>query len=379
MPTAQREIDDCPWRRPASNEPHGQSACRLLGRVTGITDDSLLAVDHAACQACCETFAPTEQDMNPVVASLLCQLAESIIEQRIATPECTIERARELRSRALDNIPTLSPDDHEFHVEEVRPPESFADVSVTDLKRLLPTPPTRFGVVDKWAVAVTTAPRRDATLPICLERLTAAGWNAPTVFIDGAVEFPQKFSDLPQTRRTPTTGAWPNSYLALLELYLRQPEADAYLLVQDDVIFPGTPAVRRYLEAAFWPGDRPGIVSLFCSSQYTQQQPGWSAIDETWVWGAQALAFHPEVLQQFLTSTMAYEHRRRTDKPRIGLTHVDVLIGQWAEANDVPVWFPTPSLAQHIGHVSSLWETSRALGLRRADCYVEDVLIPVAT
>ena len=314
-----------------------------------------------------------------MVASLLCQIAESVIEQQVSTPECTIEHARELRSRALDNIPTLSPKDHEFHVEEVRSLKSFANITTADLKALLPIPATRFGVVDKWAVAVTTAPRRDATLPVCLERLTAAGWNGPTVFIDGAVELPQRFGDLPQTCRTPATGAWPNSYLALLELYLRQPDADAYMLIQDDVIFPGTPAVREYLEAAFWPGDRPGIVSLFCSSQYTQQQPGWSAIGETWVWGAQALAFHPEVLRRFLTSTMAYEHRRRTDKPRIGLTHVDVLIGQWAELNDVPVWFPTPSLTQHIGHVSSLWETSRALGLRRADRYIEDALFPDAT
>src|SRR5262249_39298276 len=206
------------------------------------------------------------------------------------------------------------------------------------------------------------------------ERLTAAGWGDPVLFVDGPVEVPKAGIDLPFTRRDRPAGAWPNSYLALLELYLRKPKAGAYLLVQDDVILPGSPAVRAYLETVFWPGDEPGIVSLFCSSQYTREQPGWHAIDEAWVWGALALAFHPEVLARFLTDPIVFQHRTRTDGERIGLTHIDVLIGQWADRHHVPVWYPTPSLAQHIGHVSSLWETSRALGLRRADHYVEDLL-----
>jgi hypothetical protein len=38
-----------------------------------------------------------------------------------------------------------------------------------------------------------------------------------------------------------------------------------------------------------------------------------------------------------------------------GLANLDALIGQWAERSRVPIFFPTPSLVQHIGHVSTLW------------------------
>ena len=33
---------------------------------------------------------------------------------------------------------------------------------------------------------------------------------------------------------------------------------------------------------------------------------------------------------------------------------VDDVIGMWAERSDVPIWYPTPSLVQHIGETSTI-------------------------
>jgi hypothetical protein len=63
------------------------------------------------------------------------------------------------------------------------------------------------------------------------------------------------------TQRDEVLGAWPNWFLGLAELYERDAGADAYLIVQDDVVFSRN--VRRYLEQVLWPADRLGVVSLY--------------------------------------------------------------------------------------------------------------------
>jgi hypothetical protein len=50
---------------------------------------------------------------------------------------------------------------------------------------------------------------------------------------------------------------------------------------------------------------------------------------------------------------------------------VDV-IENWTAAHRVDAWFPTPSLAQHVGDSSTLWPTARTQGSRRADRFAGD-------
>ena len=87
------------------------------------------------------------------------------------------------------------------------------------------------------------------------------------------------------TWREDGVGAWPSWYLALAELVLQQPDADAYLMLQDDVVLHDRESLRGYLERVLWPGDRPGLVSLFYTGPDTT--PGWHR-DEAWHWGARA-------------------------------------------------------------------------------------------
>ena len=55
---------------------------------------------------------------------------------------------------------------------------------------------------------------------------------------------------------------------------MREPHADAFMLVQDDIIFDHRHHVREYLENILWPADPIGAVSLYCSKAYTQPHAG---------------------------------------------------------------------------------------------------------
>ena len=91
-----------------------------------------------------------------------------------------------------------------------------------------------------------------------------------------------------------------------------------------------------------------------------------------------AFVFPAEVARKFLVDPDVLEHRKKG--PEGGLAGIDVLIGRFAAKNGIPIHFPTPSLVQHIGHVSTLWPTARSGGARRAGRFAGDVAaaLPVA-
>jgi hypothetical protein len=184
------------------------------------------------------------------------------------------------------------------------------------------------------------------------------------LFVDSSVTIADRFSDLPFTFHEAQLGAWPSYYLAMAELLMRNPEADAFMLVQDDVLFYDRVNLREHLERILWPADPIAAVSLFCSKAYTQPQAGWHAFPGEWVWGALAFIFSGDAVKRFLTDPLVLEHR---SSPVEGLVHIDMAIGRWAHRNQLPIYYPTPSLVQHIGHESSLWPQARAVGYRRAD------------
>src|SRR5689334_16407116 len=91
--------------------------------------------------------------------------------------------------------------------------------------------------VKNWAVGITTAPRSETTLAASVASLAEAGWDAPHLFAEPETQLDEKLRQLPVTWRQKRLGAFPNWYLALVELYLTQPRAEAYLLCQDDVVY----------------------------------------------------------------------------------------------------------------------------------------------
>lgn len=353
----QRSVDQCPYRRaPDGGAEDGAACCGLLAEVSGVTDDALCRVQRDACEACCRSFPPSAEDINPVVASLLYQLSSRIAAQE-GVPGCDRGRADDLRRLAVENLASSDPR------------SSAAEAG--DLERLIPRPAHRSGPrIRRWALGVTTAPRRVPTLSETLASLARAGWERPRLFVDGDVAIPDAFAGLPQTVRSPHVGAWPNYYLALAELLMREPGADAYMLVQDDVLFCDHAGLRGYLERVLWPGRRAGIASLFCSRAYTQPQPGWYQFQGVWTWCALAFVFSREAAQRFLADREVVQHR--WSRGRNGLADISWRVGRFAALASVPVYFPTPSLVQHIGDVSTLWKGVRATGNRRADWFAGD-------
>src|SRR5262249_42797670 len=149
------------------------------------------------------------------------------------------------------------------------------------------------------------------------------------------------------------------------ELVLRHPDADAYLMVEDDVIFYDRQNLREHLEEILWPSDPPGVISLYCSSVDSCPEPGWYQKKGSWHWGALAFVFPTELARSFITDSLVLSHR--WTQPSHVLHGVDVLVGAWAELNGIPVHFPCPSLAQHIGDTSTLWPSLQREGARLAD------------
>jgi hypothetical protein len=352
MGPTERHVDDCPHLLPLPGD-ESAACCGLVQQISGVEDPALCRVGRDACAACCRSFPPTETELNPVVASLLYALSAAVMD-RGGVAGCSRARAEELNRWAVYNLPT------EDDCREA-PPGAVAPAT---LDEVLPPPARRSGPpVRSWSIGVTTAPRAVPTLGDCLASLAAAGWDRPRLFVDGAVAIPPEFDHLPRTDRSPRVGAWPNYYLALAEMLMREPEADAYMLVQDDTLFAGFD-VRDYLERILWPGRRPGVVSLFCSQAYTQDTPGWTPFRGAWIWCALAFVFPRETAQRFLSDPDVVLHR--WSQTRNGLADIDYRVGQWAAARDVPIQYPTPSLVQHIGEVSALWTGARLLGERRA-------------
>lgn len=356
----QRPVDECPWRHCREE----LAFCGLIEELTDVRGSRLSEVSHDACTACCDSFPPTHSDLNPVIASLLFHAAEQILADG-GTDGVTPERATELLQLADQNLPAMRDTEDEFgeadDVVWLQPDAAWDSV--------IPPPAQRCGnPVRTWSVGITTSRRRVPSLERTIESVVASGWERPRLFCDGSVSIPIHWSDLPVSSRNPRTGAWPAWYLALTEMLLRDPHADAYVLFQDDIELPGRGDLRDWLESLLWPGDKPGIVSLYCSSEYRRDEAGWYRFEGDWVWGATAFVYSPDTLRQILLSTELLKHR--WDGTGRGLKGIDVAIGAWAAKSDTPIWFPTPSLVQHTGQVSTLWDTARAVANRRASLVV---------
>lgn len=350
---------ECQYRTPLSNSAEGLAVCGLLQELTSVQDRSLCAVQPDACRACCHWFRPSPTHLNPAVASLLYGLSSRIAGQG-GVPGCERRRAVNLIELAAANIPL-----DEDCVSVAAETQAQVNLDCADLDQIVPRPRQRCGPpVKNWAVGVTTAPRHEPTLDLCLASMAAAGWTPPRLFMDGDVRLSAAAAKLPRTERDPKIGAWPNYFLALGELVMRSPQADAFLLVQDDVVFFQHPSLRSFLESVLWPGSRPGLVSLFCSRAYTHQSAGWHELPEALVWGGQAIIYSRAAALALLADQEVVRHRLLPGAT--GLANIDGVIGQWAQRAGLPVFLPTPSLVQHIGHVSSLWPEVRAFGNRRA-------------
>lgn len=415
---APRRVEDCAYRSRVQQRNGSEVAtCGLLRELTGVHEEQACAVEREVCEACVASIAPSPGHINPVVASHMFDMCESIIESG-GVPGCDSANALRLQEWAERNlalelpaaeapVPMLTrgagpcchfgdevgirvmlsatgysrlpvyacnhPAHRETTLAACQSCRDWAERPRPEpqpIEALLPPPALRHGpLVRRWAVGVTTAPRAQPTLAGCLDNLARAGWTEPRLFVDSSATIPGRYAHLPITHREMKLGAWANYYLSLVELLMREPEADAYMLVQDDALFDDRHDLRMHLERILWPADPIAAVSLYCPSGYTRAEPGWSAVDSAWEWGALAFVFPRESAKRFVADREVLDHR---GDPNTGHAHIDDVIGLWARRIGWPIHYPTPSLVQHTGDTSAIWPGARAIGLRRADRFVGD-------
>lgn len=278
-----------------------------------------------------------------------------------------------LRDRAEASLPAVLPEEDDMP-ELSGSITSQKHVPISVVFECLPSTPIRSGSIQQWAVGITTAPRRVPTLSQSLQSLIAAGWSEPTLFADGEVDIPREFSQIPKQVRTPNRGARAHYYLTLCDLLQNHPQADAILMAQDDALWPAHVPVREYLEAALWPDSESSLVSAWCCTDDTADLAGWHRISRPWKFGAVAFIYPRHLAQRFVDDeTVRLACIGDPQGPRSGLSQ---LIGEWAWKNQIPIDFPTPSLVQHIGDVSAIFEFSRAVGVRHASRYIGDEISP---
>lgn len=230
----------------------------------------------------------------------------------------------------------------------------------------------RFGI-SEWAIGVTTAPRAHETIEECLESVERAGWSRLRIFAEPRSHVPHgdAFS---LTQRDERLGAFPNWYLALAELIMRQPHADAYFMIQDDAIL--AEGLRAYLESNLWPAKRVGVVSVYCPSHYSEGgRHGFFPVNKGWSsWGALAYVFPNRSARHLLGDSVVINHRHHGNAE--GIRNIDSVVGSWCRRIRLRYFIHEPSLVQHIGSTSTIWQHKAEDSARGRRC-AKDFIISI--
>ena len=278
-------VETCPHRR-VSTPPTSTATCDLVGVLLEKRSGDAAVVDRNVCAACCQSFPPTERNLNPVIASLVYTRATLLAEGLPEGP--ALERLRHVGAAAHHALDVL-------YAEPIEMPKA-GDRARPQLSTLLPPPRLRTGPrVSAWAIGVTTSPRIHPTLDASLDSIIQAGWARPQLFIDGPVRIADRHASLPTTCRSERVGAWPNYYLALAELMLLDPRADAFVVVQDDAVFYHHESLPSYLERVLWPSRERCLVSLYSCGDDQARHNGWHPNHGLAVSGPVALVFPAEI------------------------------------------------------------------------------------
>lgn len=213
----------------------------------------------------------------------------------------------------------------------------------------------------RWAYGVTTVmERKNTLLPRTLKSLEAAGFPNPRLFIDGIEDteewalYLRDFPDIETTIRNPRVGVYGNWWLALMELYIRQPNYERYAIFQDD--FVTYKNLRRYLDSIPYP--EKGYWNLYTFPHNEKLAPangkkGFYPSDQLGK-SAVGLVFDSLAVRHLL----AHNHmvQRPMDAVR-GTKLVDGAVVQslcFDKEVGYTEYIHTPTLTQHTGELSTI-------------------------
>lgn len=239
------------------------------------------------------------------------------------------------------------------------------------------SPPTK---PIKWAYGVTTIPeRKDNLLPKTLTSLSAGGFDAPRLFVDGcnpgmSCWYEKAFTDAPVTPRWPRVNAYANWYLSLHELFMRDPGADRYAIFQDDILVCRN--LRPYLDhlpfpqrgylnlTTFWeneaivgPAHPIGIVPAMYRLDWAgkPKKPNSYGVSPQHGRGAMGLVFNRDGVLALL------RHPHMTDRilpegrdPNRYFRYIDGAVVEALNASGFIEYIHNPGLLQHNGPQSAI-------------------------
>jgi len=160
--------------------------------------------------------------------------------------------------------------------------------------------------VTKWAVGITSAPRKNPTLARCVRSVQRGGFD-PIVFAEPGTETADVDAEI--VTRPERLGCWRNYVQTLRDLLERFPEAQAVMIVQDDVVF--APELREFLESELWPSTKVGCVSLYTPNypsyeeHHNGSQPGLLKVNHRHLIGACAMVYPRETVRKILGHPLA--------------------------------------------------------------------------
>lgn len=194
----------------------------------------------------------------------------------------------------------------------------------------------------RWGIGMlSTTYRTDGSLARALESYRGTGFDPPIVFTD-------------LDRRG---GLW-NLYRAMKTLVKKYPDADAYMIAEDDILF--AKEIRKYLESELWPSvnEHGCICSIFTPTIYSSDKR-WRVVNHgSKTWMSQCRIYHPlsaKKLVADLENDLRLQNSGRQN---------DAVIGEWAKNNKVDICFHNPSLIQHVSSKSTSYGTNRSLNYR---------------
>ena len=214
--------------------------------------------------------------------------------------------------------------------------------------------------IAKWAVGITTAPRSLNYLPRTLNSLIETGFNELTVF----AEPKSNLSGLPScdvVQNKKLLGIHHNYVETLRRLLVRNPEAQAIMIVQDDVVFCKN--VREHLERDLWPTWNTGVVSAYSANwngyERDMKDRGIRKVNHSLLVGACAFIFPREVVKGIVNHPLGNTWRGRArarskSKSKVDKKAADAFVGTVIKKMGLHAYFYVPSMVQHIAKVSSV-------------------------
>jgi hypothetical protein len=236
----------------------------------------------------------------------------------------------------------------------------------------------------KWTVGLITAPRQNASyVDQTLRSLHLAGWNDVTAFAEPNTEICADHVGR-IIRRPKVYGDWTNWATGFYELLLSNPTTDYFLMAEDDALI--CKDAKKYLEYALPQLGEFASLSLYTPSHYRRKKRCFhNELRSSLTWSTVTVIMSQKQAISFFSDNMVQRHRFENifdvqaafwccPKSDPKNTIKDAVIGQWAERQNLPVYYHTPSLAEHVGLESTLTDeaSNRNNGRQSCDFVGED-------